>query len=232
MARTITLLQLRTRVRQLTDTENDTHVSDAELNSILNNAISETYDLLIQHAPPDYFRKTVTFSTTPGTVSYQLATIIPAGDFYKLRKIYVSDGDATGPWRTLDPVQDEELVTTEAVRTTSLIRMDYIPFSPTLSLDADTFDGINGWEEHAIASACADVKAKREEDISPYLRRKDQLAARIAKMAPRDAGNPQRVSRKKRRDVDIYYFHTAQAHSYKLVAGAIEIYQSRFPYDV
>jgi len=231
MARNVTLLQMRTKVRMLCDIENDTHISDPEIDEYLNNGIAELWDMLVENGPQDYYAKRVTWTTTPNQISYPLTTIIPAGDFYKIRNLYVSDGDSTGPWRSLDPQQEASIISTEAPRQACLMRLDYIQASPKLVADADVFDGINGWEEYPIALACADVKTKREEDVAPYLRKRDQMAVRIRNMATRDAGTPERVNRRKRRPIDVYFFHEAQANSYRLIAGNLEIYQSRFPLD-
>lgn len=220
MALTQTLLQLRTRLRELTDTENDTHLSNAELTSYINSAITGTYDLLVASQPSDYFMTTTTFPTVVGSDSYPL----PA-DFYKLRALYVLE--QPGLYRPLMPCQEEELVELWAPTAVATLRMDYIPCATPLALDADTFDGINGWEELVLQTAAIDVKNKREEDSVQHFRKRQDLEKRVARMAYRDAGAPERVVDRNRKRRDQFAWATQLPSKYRLQAGNIRIYEQR-----
>lgn len=220
MALTQTLLQLRTRLRELTDTENDTHLSDAELTRYINSAVTYVYDLLVAGSPSDYFMKTTTFPTVVGTDSYAL----PA-DFYKLRAMYVLD--QTSIYRPLMPCQEEELVEIWAPTAVCTIRMDYIPCATPLVADGDTFDGINGWEELVLQQAAIDVKNKREEDPVQHFRKRQDLEKRITRMTYRDAGTPERIIDRNRKRRDHYRWTTQLVTKYRLQAGNVRLYEQR-----
>src|SRR5574340_635695 len=74
-----TLDILRADVRQRTDTENDPHISDAELNRWLNSGYAELYDKLITMWGEDFF---AAVSANITTVSGQELYPLPA-DHYK-----------------------------------------------------------------------------------------------------------------------------------------------------
>lgn len=225
MALSVTLAQLRTRVRQRADIENDTHVSDTELNTYINDAITHLWDMLVMAAEPDYYRQTVTLTLVPGQLAYALSSVFPAGNFYKIRQVYVQDGDRLRP---IDPLQGMSVQPTVAPRAAEVLTIHYIPCATRLSLDADTFDGINGWEELVVVMAAIDVKTKREEDASLLSAKKTAMESRIASMAYRDAGSPQKVNKRRYRRRDPFYGMSTLVSSYRLTAGYIEVYQDGY----
>ena len=73
MSTTMTLSELRTAVRQRADMVNSQFVSDAELNSYINQSYFELYDLLIQKYGDNYYvAPPVVFSTDGQTMQYPL----------------------------------------------------------------------------------------------------------------------------------------------------------------
>lgn len=76
MARVRTLLEMRTRVRQLTDTATDQHISDAFLTFGLNQHIGHLQDILVG-ADPSRFRVSTTITTTAGTKRYRASASLP-----------------------------------------------------------------------------------------------------------------------------------------------------------
>ena len=81
MALTVTLANLRTRVLRRADHENDSFVSTAEANDLVNQSIRELFDILVLTAE-DYFTSVTPFTITLNSTdtSYSLPS-----DFYKLR---------------------------------------------------------------------------------------------------------------------------------------------------
>jgi hypothetical protein len=74
-------------------------------------------------------------------------------------------------------------------------RFWYIPSYTTLALDADTVDGVNGWEEYIIVDACIKCLEKEESDTSVFERQKAKLEQRIEEMASnRDLDQPERIT--------------------------------------
>lgn len=223
MARTVTLLDLRTRVRQRADAENDPHVTDTEIDGLINNAHTAFYDLLIGSAPPDYFRTSYSFSTASGTVAYNLPS-----DFYKLRQLYVID--QTGIYRPLEQVDEVARYSYRAPNATCSMRLDYVPVPTDLADDTDELDGINGWDEFIVLTAAIDIKNKKEDDASALIRKRNEVQARMEKMAPRDEGSPRHVIRRNhygqnRRAWYVESAVQAQVHGYTLVGSTIEVYR-------
>jgi len=224
MARTVTLAELRTRVRQRADAENDPHVTDTEINDLINNAYTSMYDRMIDSCPPDYFRTSYTFSTASGTVAYNLPS-----DFYKLRQLYSTD--STGIYRPIDQVDEVARYAFRAPDAVCSMRLDYIPVATEMDDDADTIDGVNGWDEVVVLTAAIDIKNKKEDDPSALLRKKAELEQRIDKMAPRDEGSPRHIVRRNhvigssRRNWFMTNSQRQHVDGYCLVGSTIEVYR-------
>lgn len=225
MARPVTLFDLTTRIRQAADIENDTHVTDTEIRGLINTYYPWFWDILVEDAPPDYFLTSVNFTSVPGQTDYAINTIAPAGDFYKLRGIYVVDTD--GRKRAIKPVQNAELSKYKAPTAAVNLTMEYIPSATVFNSDASvdgTFDGVNGWEELLVQRIAAAIRRKRDEDEAPHLREVSELELRIRKLNNRDDGEPQRVIR--RRYVDFYPYsgQTYDIRGYRVAGNNLKLY--------
>jgi len=73
-----TLLSLRNQIRSRSDTENDPHITDAELNGWINASYFEMYGLLVMSYGDDYFTATAQITTDGQTQTYPL----PNGTLY------------------------------------------------------------------------------------------------------------------------------------------------------
>lgn len=71
MPNEVTLAELRDQLRQLTDTENDDHKTDAWLNRLINEARQETFEVL-RRADPDFYEKQQVIVANGVTDSYPL----------------------------------------------------------------------------------------------------------------------------------------------------------------
>ena len=174
---TVTLLELKRRVRELADLESDTQfVDDAELVGHINRALWSLDDLL-HKTWADYYVEEV--AVTFGGSSHTL----PA-DFYKLVAVDVQSGSA---WHDLKPyslaernvLRNSTVTTPEACRyrlmgqelrflpsmpagTSALIT--YYPQQPALVANGDTRDYPNGWEQRACLEAAILLLTKEERD--------------------------------------------------------------------
>ena len=86
----ITEANLVARVRQRADMESSLFVSDLEVQTYINSAISELHDILVQTYGQDYYVSSSTFNTVAGTDSYPINSSTSGpniSDFYKLRGI-------------------------------------------------------------------------------------------------------------------------------------------------
>ena len=84
----ITEAKLVARVRQRADMESNLFVSDVEVQTYINAAISELHDILVHTYGQDYYVSSATFNTVAGTDSYPIYSSTSGpniSDFYKLR---------------------------------------------------------------------------------------------------------------------------------------------------
>jgi hypothetical protein len=209
MARSRTLTNLLLDVRQRTNQENSTFVTDAELTEYLNQELAELWTRLVLAQGQPHYRSSTTHSVVPPTALYAL----PA-DFWTLQEV---TSTANGSTVTLLPFMTSEhgaLINSTLLVSQSPVRyrlqagniefrpateaftatLYYTSTSPRLSAGGDTFDGFNGFEMCAIAGVCATVFAKEDSDPRFYSEQKDrfyQVAERAA--AHRDMANPERT---------------------------------------
>lgn len=223
MARAVTLANLRTWVRQLSDTENDDNVSDTELTALVNRHLTEVYDLLIESGPPDYYASSTTVSVTAGTTHYALAA-----DFRALLGVYVHESNSER--RPLMPMAEQTRGRYKAPTSSATVTLEFIPAAPTLTSGSATFDGVSGWEELIVARAARDIMIKREADPSAVMATAAAVEARIASRAKnRDRGAPKRIV-----DLDEVassgwswgWTNATRLACYRLRAGNIEFYES------
>lgn len=221
MARTVSISSLTTRVRQAADAENDQHVTDAEILSLLNVYYPAFFDLLIDCAPPDYFSTVVTFNTVSNQLNYDLSTICPAGDFYKIRHLYAVDSN--GRYRSIRPVPESLEAMYKPVTTGGIqMRLIYVPCAPVL-VSAD-IDGINGWEEMLVLKCAIDIKRKKEEDINILSSEVSAIESRMRRMSPRDLAEPERVVRRRYRGFNEFYWENMNVDGYRLRGSNIELW--------
>lgn len=212
MARTRTLDQLIATVRQRTNLENSSFVTDGEIRDFLNEEWGELHSRLTSAEGQPHFVSITTIPVLQGTSLYSL----PA-DFWRLLRL---TAEIDGIRRDMDPFQEAEAADLQntqnfdalwtrgpryrlqadnieilPVNRSFTMTMGYIGACPVLVGGADTVDGFNGWEAVIIAGACALVREKEETDPAFFERRKDRLYVLIdAWASKRDASKPERVT--------------------------------------
>jgi hypothetical protein len=218
VATTMTLLQLRTAVRERADQVNSTFISDSELTSYIQQSSFELYDVLVQKYGDAYFVKNPPATiTTDGTNEvFALPT-----DLYKLLGVDLQTSGAPNGWLTLRPFNMAErnrywrpnaapivgftslryrlagsnLWLTPLPAASQTLRVWYVPRLTTYTGDSDTLDGISGWTEYVIVDAAIKCMVKEESDPSALMAQKAALLKRIEEAAGnRDEGAPPTVS--------------------------------------
>jgi hypothetical protein len=189
MAKLVSLATLVGRLESRCDIANDQSVSLAEKQDLINQGLQFVWDELTAETPPDYALTTASpITTVAGTALYDLPS-----DFLKMRVVQVDEG--SGRRRSLDEMQPElRLFVTEPLGG-SVVYCEYIPVCPTLVLDADTINGVNGWEELAVLWAALRVFAKKKWDPDVIVALYEREKARIEGSANRDAGTAPRIHR-------------------------------------
>jgi len=191
MSRSRTLGQLRNDVRQRADLVSSSYITDGELNEYINQSATDLYDELVSARGQPYYQKKVTFVTVGGQENYALDTIAP--DFYQLIQMECQLGSYAVP---MDPYMAWEhgRYTQLPITGGNTIGMYYVPALARMTVDGDTFDGVNGWEEWIILDVCIKCRAKEETDAQVFMAQLERQQKRIEAMkTERDMGNPERI---------------------------------------
>lgn len=210
MAKTFQLSEFRTEVRNRGEYRSP-YISDSELNSYINASVAHLYDILVEQDTSRYLTQG-SISVVSGTESYSL----PA-DFYKAVSVNLpANSSPTGyvlarriEWQERHyfntNVTSQKESTAYAIRAdniyfwptptwTDTVQLDYIPAYTTLTLDADTFDGVNGYEEWVITDVLVKCAAKASDDGRPWERQRALVEQRIMRAGQRDQARPTTVA--------------------------------------
>ncbi len=207
MAKTFTLAEIRTRVRETSDMEGmDTttgHIDDTELDGYINQSFSKLYDILVQKGIYQY--ETTNDFTGTGVATYSL----PA-DFYAPGSVFYVDSERLNPIKEIQ-LSEIHLYKTTAVNRSSAYRvhgsviefypppsggtyrMYYAPAYTTLSADGDTVDGVNGWEEFIVLDSAVKCLMKENSPSDDLLRERQMLLDRVDAMAKNKRQGPFRI---------------------------------------
>ena len=212
MARTFTRADIRNQVRELigmelgdaSDPDND-FIDDTELNRKINASLAVWHGKVAKAVPERYeAEQTITAN---GATSYAL----PADFLWDIGVDFeLTENCRVGLRRIM--VQERNLfdasinAQAEGYRikgaTTVLLPtpdsgtyyLVYVTCAPTLSSDATTVDGVNGWEKWIVYDVALDCRIKEESDISGILAAKAAIEKEMADAAAeRSAGQPSRV---------------------------------------
>lgn len=220
MSRNVSLLELRTWARQLSDTENDDNISDTELTALANRHLPEVYDRLVDAGPADYYASSSQVVTTSGLSEYALDN-----DFRNLLAVYVRE--SSDERRRLQPMPHAGRGNYKAPSGAWTVDLEFIPVPDTLVDDADTFDGVSGFEELIANLMARDVMIKRESDPSVVMSNIARLEARIVSRArSRDKGAPRRITDLDDASSPWTWTGGSKLSCYRLRAGNIELYEN------
>lgn len=180
MSRLVQLVELRTALRQATDTESElSRFPDAEMNGYINRGIAQLHVKVLAERGQGFQELTTTISTVKGQELYTL----PAAFLEVVKVFMVLDGSErvlhTYEEFETDGIRDQASYfwvppqyrivsdsislrrTPDAVYTISI---KYVPSAVVLVGDSSTFDGIDGFEEYVIGYAAGLVGMKQGDD--------------------------------------------------------------------
>ncbi|MGL4444256.1 MAG: hypothetical protein ACRCU1_11560 [Alsobacter sp.] len=189
---------------------------------MVNRHMTEVYDRLVDAGPADYYAATTTITTTSGIIPYPLEV-----DFRNLVYVYVRE--STDERRPLRDMPNGARGRYKAPTGSWTLDVEYIPVAPTLDDDADTFDGVSGWEELIVNLVARDVMTKRQDDPSVPMSNIMRLESRITQRSrSRDKGAPKRVT-----DLDEVqatpfpngWTGSSRLACYRLRAGNLELFE-------
>lgn len=216
MARTFTVAELITRIRERSNTERSNFVTDDEIIRYIDQAYTKLYDLIVSKFE-NYYIAEHSFTTDGVNQFYDL----PA-DFYKLVGIdqlqnTSGSGDnaltvrpfnfnernrynnilfavtAAAFYRYLIQGSKIKILPQPSVGIT--FKLWHIPAPAKITTSAQVIDGIAGWEEVVILTAAVQIMNKQELDSSALKREQLEAMDRVITMATeRDAALPERVT--------------------------------------
>lgn len=213
MARTRTLAELRAEVRQRADVENDPHITDAEVTRFINQSCAALHAILVE-ADEAFFMLSATTTTVAGVETVSLSDM--DATFYKLLHvealvsgIYIPLERWTFERRTLYrnastwgvpglPLSYRLSIGTKAFLYFAPIPdaaypliVTYVKCFADMTLDADVFNGQDGWEEWVIWDATIKCLVKGEESVVDATRERAEVLARILpQLATPDRDHP------------------------------------------
>lgn len=184
----VTLLQLRTSARQESDQVNSLFCTDAEVNGYIRMAYADLYGKIVQAFGNDYFVQTpaagYTFTTDGINQLFALPTTGGVQLMFKLLGVEAAISSSAGQWVSLRPFAfaDRNMYAapnSQIPMAGQTIRLLYVPLPTLPTIDADTVDGVNGWEESIVIDTAIKMMAKEETDISAMLVRRKQMDDRL-----------------------------------------------------
>ena len=207
MARTFTLIQIRTRARERADMVNSSFITDSELNGYISASYAELYDILVQSGLL-YFTPTAQTITGNGSETYA----VPSGyygtvrvdrqegsNFYPLQEYMITERhvheNGGGSEARVYSAQGSNISLLPAP-SSGTYRHIYIPapVDLTASADSTTIDGVSGWEEYIVVDAARKMLQKEESSTTGVERDLLRLKERIEEMAQNRAwSTPRRV---------------------------------------
>lgn len=221
MSRTVTLLELRTQVRQRCDMVGSNFVSDDELTGYINASISELYDLLLLNFGEDYYTNPTPLSLAivAGTDSYSLESstykiagidIQVGGLWVSLKRYTMGARNRAQEASTLKDARYRLIGTklrfTPSPTAAHTCRVWEVPAPTKLVDDDDTFDGIAGWEEYVIVDSAIKCLAKEESDVRVLAAAKAAQVERVTRASKnRDIGEPDEITDIYDCEIDDYY---------------------------
>lgn len=204
MARTVTLSAIRTRCKERADMENSNFISDAEWNRMIDQAHTDLWDELVLADPERYAAyQTLTGdgSTTDfacasdyyGTIRVDWRVDNSDGIYEEVPRVFGaeanrfnhSDSGVPSGWH---PVYNTSTPTTPMIRILpppengDTLRHVYTVAPSTLSDDADTLDGVSGWEEYVVLKVVIRALNKEESNTAPHERDLAAMQVRLESM--------------------------------------------------
>lgn len=220
MARTFTLVQLRTRALQLADRENDNALNTSEANDAINAGIAFVWNELTRLAPEQH-SSDQTITTSSGTMAYALPATFRSSLFLYSQEF--SDGSR----RPIDIITTWDRANFKAPTATYTLIHEYVPSPTLLSSDSDTFDGVCGFEDIVAAHAARRFLQKEEGDISVVQGIINEWLAQMQRTYQRQRG-PRWLNDVDARDARLFPT-TVGIRGYRIRGDNIEVYENVLP---
>lgn len=217
MALTVQLSELRTRSLQRAYVPSSGGpITSTEVNSVINTQYRRLYRELARKVP-DLFSSSSTITTASGTTSYSK----PA-DWMSTTAILAQD--STNQFRPLNTITESDLPILSPPTGVYSVIHRYVPTPSTLSLDADTIDGICGLDELVVLCTARYIRSKQQLAVDDILLEIRELEQAVESYRP-DRGRPIFVT-------DVYsappiFAFISGLYGYQLSGANVLLYSSR-----
>lgn len=186
----VTLAQLKQRVRERADMVNSSFIADTELTSYINASYQELYDVLISTSQDNYITFASATITTGQTISlpsdfYLLVGLdkyTSAGEYYTVNKFNFSERNQILLDEIRYRVNGANIRIEPEQNAAGVYKIWYIPLCTPLSASTDAVAGINGFEEYIIIDAAIKMLVKEESSTTTLEKAKQQMLERIKRM--------------------------------------------------
>lgn len=205
----ITLATLRDGARQLSDTENDDHISDTEINTWCNQAADELVrlipaDMILatssftissgnEYTLPSDFLEVVGLDLNPGTSSRRTVPRFNFGERNDIHRMHY-----TTPINTQDRsyriISRTTLIIEPEENATGDYKLWYRPRPATMTASVDLETELEPFAEFIMISAAIKCLIKSERDFSALQLRLDRLTEEVRELTAPDAAEPQTVT--------------------------------------
>jgi hypothetical protein len=177
MADTRTLADVRLEVRDLTATEGDDSITDAQLDRIIRRKLRYMWGRLAESNSRVLLKRTALSGQSP---------IALPSDFKDILSVYTQGYRI---WPLLEP--ERSYVTQASV---SNLTLEYVPTVPAFTDDADEIDFINGLDDYVVYGATEMALDREEQDTTKWALMAAQAEQRLLREgATRDRGRPKKV---------------------------------------
>lgn len=215
MADTATASVLMTDVRRLTDTDNDAHITDAYLLTLIDRSYNKLYRIVATQYESFFDTEDSSKSLVIGQRDYALAAdlmhlkgvdVVVGGNRIPLRRFSFGErtGDANARLLSLYEArnasryryrtQGNNLRIDPVPDSTEQLIMTYVPRPTRITTSNQTFDVLSGFDDFIIYDASVQVLTRQERDPSAMAAlRQDAQNAVIAAVSPRETGDPVQV---------------------------------------
>jgi hypothetical protein len=208
----VTLGTLQSAIEERYDLDTSTStsfISSGLMISLINEAISSLYAMLMQTRPDEYCTFEETISAPANTATFDLSTL-SAASFVDLRAVYwlranndpveIEAGTledfhkrsmAAEAWdeRVTYCVIRDELYWLPIPSTTQSLRVVYVGMPTPLAISADTVLLQPGWEQFIVYDVCLKLALKEERDTGLWERERETARIAVLSQRERNKGN-------------------------------------------
>lgn len=177
--RTVTLAGLRTKIRRAAKQENSTFFVDAEIDSLINDAIDLYRDTVTEAAGVDWLLSTQTSTGVTSTLTIPVAS--------EIVNVIRTDG---GLSQAIPRMPEEARARYQANTTTITVLLEYIATATELALDADPVSLLSAGEELIVNWVAAIMVNAEEGDFTKHEMLWQAAQERLRHMAPRYRTQP------------------------------------------